>query len=871
MNKNIKIQKIIFSVFIIIIFSFITNCGTNSTNPDYTFYEINESEYNDNLFFSQNIGNYGINSIIKISGNIETVNDFDVYTFKILKPSKISLKLSYDDFQSPQRDFDFTVYREYVYLGSAESTIEPEEFTFVENLEYTEFAVKIYSYSETGNYDFEITISTSGYGSISGKLTPCLNYSPGSIQFNNSDNLKNNNIAPGKFLCKYKNNRIELSPKLTLAKKTPLSVENIADLKITASGERHIFNNIYSGKFEIASNQSCASGTKSYSIEYIRKKDFENNFREIITHSEKFTLKLIDTLKKSENIEYAEPDYIQKKCSVRNDIYFPFQWNLFNLNVPSSWNISSGSDTVIIAVIDTGLKFDHPEFTGKIVQGYDFISEPESGNDGDGIDPDPDDSGDAISSSGNSYHGTHIAGIIAANTNNSEGISGISYNCKIMPIRALGRYGGLTSDVMESVKFAAGLDNSSGIKPVIAAKIINMSFGSEFYSRAFEELLDTIDDMNITVVCAGGNENSQLNFYPAGYQQVISVAAVDYDNKKTFYSNYGSYIDICAPGGDMTVDLNKDNYPDGIISAFWNEPSNSPDYQVYQGTSQAAAHISGICGLILSVKPGISSAELKNILYSNALDLGDSGKDNYYGYGLADSYKCLVSASNSINSSAAKMILSSSKIDLYLPEDSAVIKIYNAGVDTLTITNITVSDSKCSAAVTKQTLPIEIKISVDKNNFSSAVDSYIMFAVISSNSGDDSITVIVHTDQLNRILTDEVYVLLMDPDNNFQTVKETSTDYFKNFEYSISNIPAGRYYLVAGTDKNSNNILGDAAGEYIGYYPLLTDRKKIVIEPNDKFSGLDFELFQTSRTASTANILNLNSSIKPGMCFRKMK
>ncbi|HPG31714.1 MAG TPA: S8 family serine peptidase, partial [bacterium] len=555
---------------------------------DYTVYNISESEYNDSLLFSQYIGDYGINSIINISGQIEDSNDFDVYKFRILKPSKISIKLSFDDITNSQTDFDFIVYRENIYFASAESSIEPEELTFIENFEYTEFAVKVYSYSEIGDYDLKLTISTSGYGSISGKLTPSSNYSINSNfsfkpKSKSAGELKS--MAPGKFLCKYRNGDSSNNYKPSLSqKKYSLNAGN--NLKISAIRDKKIFDNIFSGTFIIDGDDSDSSIFKASQPNTNRALDYKKNMSELLSVSEKFTKKLINILGNNNEFEYVEPDYIYGICSIPNDLYFKNQWNILNLNVPAAWNFSAGSDTIIIAVVDTGIKPEHPEFANRLVRGFDFISEISSSNDGDGIDANPDDSGDGISSSGNSYHGTHVAGIIASNSNNSQGISGISYNCKIMPLRALGKNGGLTSDIMEAVKFAAGLSNVSGIIPAVPAKIINMSLGGEYYSRSFEELLNTVNNMNITVVCAAGNENSQSVFYPAGYSSTISVAAVDYNNNKSFYSNYGGHIDISAPGGDMTADLNKDNFQDGIISAFWNETGNTPEYQLYQGTSQ---------------------------------------------------------------------------------------------------------------------------------------------------------------------------------------------------------------------------------------------------------------------------------------------
>ncbi|NNJ95209.1 MAG: S8 family serine peptidase, partial [Halobacteria archaeon] len=176
------------------------------------------------------------------------------------------------------------------------------------------------------------------------------------------------------------------------------------------------------------------------------------------------TMSAIKRLRREADVEYAEPNYIRQSTLVPLDQYYPLQWHYPLINLPQAWDITTGSSNVTVAVIDTGVLSAHPDLQGQLVPGFDFISDPFNANDGDGIDADPSDPGDS-GVGGSSYHGTHVAGTVAAATNNTDGVSGSSWATRIMPLRVLGLNGGTTYDIRQAIRYAAGLSNDSGMTP----------------------------------------------------------------------------------------------------------------------------------------------------------------------------------------------------------------------------------------------------------------------------------------------------------------------------------------------------------------------------------------------------------------------
>jgi serine protease len=355
-------------------------------------------------------------------------------------------------------------------------------------------------------------------------------------------------------------------------------------------------------------------------------------------------------------VEYAEPDQLAFPMFTPNDPRYTNQWDLFGtygINAPAAWNITTGSSSIVIADIDTGIT-NHVDLIGRTVPGYDFITDASMANDGGGRDSDPGDPGDwtvanecyAGSPAQNStWHGTHTAGTIGASGNNSLGIAGINWVSKILPIRVLGKCGGYTSDIVDGMRWSAGLSVSGVSANPNPAKVLNMSLGGAgacdaFYQSAVD---DIISAGAVIVVSAGNNAADAIGFRPANCTGVITVAAIDKHGYRAYYSNYGSSVDISAPGGDIT------NAPDGILSTL-NTGTKSPvsdTYTYYQGTSMAAPHVSGVVSLMLSVNPSLTPANILQLLQSSvkAFPGGSTCNTSNCGSGILDA-GAAVSAAN---------------------------------------------------------------------------------------------------------------------------------------------------------------------------------------------------------------------------------
>lgn len=277
------------------------------------------------------------------------------------------------------------------------------------------------------------------------------------------------------------------------------------------------------------------------------------------------------------------------------------QYALDKVNAPAAWDITMGKSDVVIAIVDSGVDLDHPDLKAKIIKPKSTVDSSAK-----------DDMG----------HGTHVAGIAAAVTNNKEGIAGLAAKAKIMPVRVLGGpTGGSAATVAEGVIYAA--DNG--------ADVINMSLGFYDKPEVLEKAVQYALSKNVVVVATMGNNNIERRRYPAAFDGVIAVGSTDSADKKSTFSNYGGWISVAAPGTD-------------ILSTFPTYPVSinaTKTYASLSGTSMAAPLVAGLAGLIRSKHPNMAPAQVKALIESTAVDLGDKGFDKYFGHGRIDAFKAL--------------------------------------------------------------------------------------------------------------------------------------------------------------------------------------------------------------------------------------
>ncbi len=228
------------------------------------------------------------------------------------------------------------------------------------------------------------------------------------------------------------------------------------------------------------------------------------------------TLMTIKSLRSDPRVAYAEPNYRLQALGEPNDPAYVSQWHLPLINLPAAWETTTGAGDIVVAVIDSGVLPTHPDLIGQLLAGYDFVRDPLSALDGDGIDPDPTDPGGSDPGS-SSFHGTHVSGTVAASGNNRLGVAGVAYTSRIMPLRALGSGGGGTSyDVRQAIRYAAGLANDSGLLPQQPADIINLSLGGASFSQAVRPAVRQLW-RPVSRRCGGGQRGHQAPSYPAAY------------------------------------------------------------------------------------------------------------------------------------------------------------------------------------------------------------------------------------------------------------------------------------------------------------------------------------------------------------------
>src|SRR3990167_5323018 len=315
-------------------------------------------------------------------------------------------------------------------------------------------------------------------------------------------------------------------------------------------------------------------------------------------------LAVIDQLEGTDPIVYAEVNGLVFAVeTIPNDPRWAEQYGPVRIKGPQAWDLSTGSESVVISVIDTGVACNHEDLAGKCVAGFDFVNN----------DPDPsDDHG----------HGTHVAGIAAANTNNGLGVAGMCWACLVQPVKVLNSGGSGTWEAVAAGNIWAA-DNG--------ANVINMSLGGSGFSQVMKDAVDYAYAKGVLIFAAAGNSGGEGVLYPARYDSVIAVAATDSLDNRASFSTYGPEVELAAPGvGNLS------SVPTGACSLC--DPSG---YRSLSGTSMATPHAAGTGGLLLSFRSGLSNVKVRQALQVTAVDRGDFWRDKLSRLGLVDAYTAL--------------------------------------------------------------------------------------------------------------------------------------------------------------------------------------------------------------------------------------
>lgn len=362
---------------------------------------------------------------------------------------------------------------------------------------------------------------------------------------------KNENYIDGEIYLKVKDNyKVDFDFK---SKSPNIDIKNVPFLE---EAKRRL-------DFSVKSSLYFAKSEKLRRTLRISTQDYEN------------IDKLIRELEQLEQVEYVEKVPINRTSLTPNDLggnTTTGQWGLHKIEAEDAWTVTTGSSSIVVAVVDNAFQTNHPDLAGKFVTGRDVSDNDSNTN--------PPNAGFS--------HGTHVAGIVGAKTNNGTGIASVGYDVSIMPVKATPNNGnnGYIYDGYEGITWAA--DNG--------ADVINMSWGGNSFSTTAQNIINDASAQGVILVAAAGNNNSADIHYPAGYNQVISVAATDINDNKASFSNYGSWIDVSAPGASINSTVPYGNY------------------STFNGTSMASPMVAGLCGLILSVNPMLSSSQVEDCL-----------------------------------------------------------------------------------------------------------------------------------------------------------------------------------------------------------------------------------------------------------------
>ena len=326
----------------------------------------------------------------------------------------------------------------------------------------------------------------------------------------------------------------------------------------------------------------------------------------------------VEELRDDPGLVFVEPNYLAHAAeTVPDDPHYTEQWDLPRIRASQAWDLTTGDD-LIIAVIDTGVDLDHPDLAGKLWTNADEI--PDNGLDDDGNGYVDDSHGwdfvnDDAEPQDDYWHGTHVAGIAAADTDNGLGVAGVSWGARIMSLKALNASGdGNYADLASAMVYAA--DNG--------AKILNLSLGGEDYSAALAEAVDYARQKGCLLAAAAGNDSGAV-LYPAANGGVLAVVATTRWDRRWYGSNYGPEVDAAAPGADIYSTTLDDAY----LSA--------------SGTSTATPHVSGLAALVWSVQPDLTNDGVARVITETVRDLGPPGWDKFYGWGLIDAYQAVSS------------------------------------------------------------------------------------------------------------------------------------------------------------------------------------------------------------------------------------
>lgn len=573
------------------------------------------------------------------------------------------------------------------------------------------------------------------------------------------------------------------------------------------------------------------------------------------------TLQAVRELARAAPDAAAEVNVLRRAQRQPDDEFYSLQWHYGAISLEQAWDLTTGqepgSPEVVVAVVDTGVLLGHPDLTDRLLRdddgrvvGFDFIQDSDRANDGDGIDGNPDDPGDDAGGDGRgSFHGTHVAGTVAADSDNGIGVAGVSWGARIMPMRALGIDGGTTFDVMQAVRYAAGLPNVSGTVPPVRADIINLSLGSDFYSEAEQRTLNEVRAEGVFLVASAGNGATSVPNYPASYDGVVSVSASTRAGARAGYSNFGPFVDVAAPGGDGA---------DPVLSTLGEGGDGDIEFGAgyLAGTSMAAPHVAGVIALMKALDPALTPAQFDAMLQSDALtdDAGPAGRDDTFGWGIINANKAVQAAIGSAGGAVGAVLsVSTGTLNYQSFTRELDFSVSNLGSAPVTVAVEVEVPWLTVAAVDVDADGLGVyRASVDRSALADGPHQ----TEIRVQPDDPTVTARSITAALMVTSADvdadagQHYVILVSPDENDSLAAEIVNAVDGEYTYTLRDVPPGEYRLFAGTDLDDDNFICDG-GEACGAYPDLSSPQVLHVDAREQPELSDRSFSSEFRTTAT--------------------
>jgi serine protease len=587
---------------------------------------------------------------------------------------------------------------------------------------------------------------------------------------------------------------------------------------------------------------------KGYASEHLHLVAFEALDGHAVTVAE--TAQLVEQLSHVPGVRFTEKNLRMYPFLTPNDKNYSVQWHYPALNLPSAWDVTTGTGSVTVAVIDTGIA-SHPDLNSRIVAGYDMISDTANAGDGNGRDSDPTDRGGDEPNGGSSWHGTHVAGTIGAATNNSSGVAGVTWTARIVPVRALGKEGGTSFDIASAMNWAAGGTVTGLPANPNPAKVINMSLGGAAPpQRTYQDVIDPRVAAGAIFLIAAGNENvDATGTTPCNQQNIICVGSTSFAGRRSSFSNFGAPVDVMAGGGEMREDLNGDGYADGVLSTSFDD-NGQPVYAFNQGTSMATPHVAGVVGLMVALNPSISSAQVENILKSTASI--SSRCTEGCGAGLVNAQAALKTVQGGGANDPPKLGLTTNLLS-YRGSGTQKLLISNLGGGSLKV-DVAKSGPNAAAValpVTSVTIPAFATQSLDVavNTGGLANGEYSASLTLTGTNlsggaaaGTSTVAVRITVGSTAPVLDAVVAFAWQDALGEWQVEEDTIAIAQASFAYQYSiDMPPQEYYALATIDDDQDEEFFED-GERTGFWRNVDDFEAIPLAAQQILTNISFDL-----------------------------